>query len=90
MVCDSTNDVLALELAAAGTQFEAPADSKAAFETLMDGDQWMIFKNTKTDVLHWDFSVIQRMLTFDTSDEQWVPLNSYIPCICADGGPNII
>ena len=36
----------------------------------MDGDQWMIFKNTKSDVLHWDFSVIQRMLTFDTSDEQ--------------------
>ena len=56
----------------------------------MDGDKWMIFKNTKTDVLHWDFSVIQRMLTFDTSDEQWVFLSPHIPCIFSDGGPNVI
>ena len=70
MCGDSANDVLALELAAAGTQYAAPDDSKAAFETLMDGDRWMIYRNTQTDVNHWDFSVLQRMLTFDTTDEQ--------------------
>ena len=51
----SANDVLALELAAAGTQFEADDKGKAAFETLMDGDQWMIYQNTKTATNHWDF-----------------------------------
>ena len=47
--------MLALELAAADTQFEADDKGKAAFETLMDGDQWMIYQNTKTGTNHWDF-----------------------------------
>ena len=50
----SANDVLSLEIAAAGTQYEAEDAGQQAFETLMDGDQWMIYKNTKTNVLHWD------------------------------------
>lgn len=51
----STNDVLALEIEAAGTQFEAGSASMEAFASLIDGDQWMIYRNTKTGVLHWDF-----------------------------------
>ena len=54
----STNDVLALEIAAAGTQFSAQkanTSSQAAFETLLDGDLWMIYRNVITGVQHWDF-----------------------------------
>ena len=51
----STNDVLALEIEAAGTEFEAGTTSKDAFASLIDGDQWMIYRNVETGVLHWDF-----------------------------------
>lgn len=54
----STNDVLLLEIAGAGTQYSAQnagTGSQAAFETLLDGDLWMIYRNVLTDVLHWDF-----------------------------------
>lgn len=66
MVCDSTNDVLALEIAAAGTEYsatEADTGSQSAFETLLDGDLWMIYRNVDTDVLHWDFVCIVSMMT---------------------------
>ena len=58
MYSHSTNDVLALEIAAAGTQFSAQnanTSSQAAFETLLDGDLWMIYRNIITGVEHWDF-----------------------------------
>ncbi len=54
----SANDVLTLEIAAGGTQFsaqKASPDSQAAYETLWDGDLWMIYRNANTSVLHWDF-----------------------------------
>jgi len=51
----SSNDVLELQIDAAGTQYAADATSQRAFETLIDGDQWMIYRNVKTNVLHWDF-----------------------------------
>ena len=66
MVCDSTNDVLALEIAAAGTEYsatEADTGSQSAFETLLDGDLWMVYRNVDTDVLHWDFVCIVSMMT---------------------------
>lgn len=44
-----------LETEAAGTQFEADEGSKNALITLFDGDQWMIYRNVLTGVLHWDF-----------------------------------
>ncbi|KAH9918355.1 polysaccharide lyase family 8 protein [Epithele typhae] len=67
---DYSNDVIALEITAGGTEFAAGDDSKSAFETLMDGNLWMIYKNIKTSILHWDFSVTGRMITFAVSDEQ--------------------
>ncbi len=54
-ILTSSNDVLELQIDAAGTQYAADATSQHAFETLIDGDQWMIYRNVKTDVLHWDF-----------------------------------
>ncbi|TFK90255.1 polysaccharide lyase family 8 protein [Polyporus arcularius HHB13444] len=70
---DYTNDVLALEIAGAGTQYSAQnagTGSQAAFETLLDGDLWMIYRNVLTNVLHWDFSVLPRFITFPVSDNQ--------------------
>ena len=52
---DYANDVFDFEIEAAGTQFQATDASRTAFETLWDGNVWMIFRNTVTNVLHWDF-----------------------------------
>lgn len=51
----SANDILALELEAAGTQWAAGQAPRDAFSTDVDGFQWMIYRNILTDVLHWDF-----------------------------------
>lgn len=51
----SSNDVLQYEIEAGGTQFEGPTASRSAFETLWQANPWMIFRNTGTNVLHWDF-----------------------------------
>ncbi|KAF4605272.1 hypothetical protein EYR40_004055 [Pleurotus pulmonarius] len=67
---DYANDVLALEIATGGTQFEATPDSMNAFSTLLDANQWMIYKNTATNVLHWDFSVLGRIIALPVSDNQ--------------------
>ncbi|CDO71536.1 Polysaccharide Lyase Family 8 protein [Trametes cinnabarina] len=70
---DYTNDVLALEIAAAGTQYSAKnanTGSQTAFETLLQGDLWMIYRNVLTDVLHWDFSVLNRFISFPVVDDQ--------------------
>ncbi|KAG1783909.1 polysaccharide lyase family 8 protein [Suillus placidus] len=67
---DFSNDVLNLETEAAGTQFAANATSKTAFETLFDGNRWMIFRNVQTNVSHWDFSVLGRFISFPVIDKQ--------------------
>ncbi|KAI0778157.1 galactose mutarotase-like protein [Trametes elegans] len=70
---DYATDVLALEIAAANTQYSASnssTGSQQAFETLLDGDIWMIYRNIKTNVLHWDFSVLNRFISFPVSDGQ--------------------
>ncbi|KAL5495226.1 hypothetical protein ACEPAI_689 [Sanghuangporus weigelae] len=67
---DYSNAVIELEIAAAGTQFQAGETSREAFEALMDGDQWMIYLNVETGVLHWDFSVVGRMMSFPVADDQ--------------------
>ncbi|KAF9270093.1 polysaccharide lyase family 8 protein [Marasmius fiardii PR-910] len=67
---DYTNDVLDLEVAAAGTQFAANETSKSAMELLFDGDSWMIYRNTQTGTLHWDFSTLPRFISFPIADSQ--------------------
>ena len=51
----SENDLFAFEIEAGGTQFQAGSDARTALETLVDSDQWMIYRNIFTNVLHWDF-----------------------------------
>ncbi|KAG2366568.1 polysaccharide lyase family 8 protein [Suillus spraguei] len=67
---DFANDVFNLEIEAAGTQFAANATSRTAFETLFDGNRWMIFRNVQTNVSHWDFSVLGRFISFPVVDNQ--------------------
>ncbi|EIN13720.1 polysaccharide lyase family 8 protein [Punctularia strigosozonata HHB-11173 SS5] len=67
---DFSNDVLALEITAGGTQFAANSTTKNAFATLIDGDQWMIYRNVLTGVLHWDFSTLPRFISFPVVDAQ--------------------
>ncbi|KAG9018583.1 hypothetical protein FRB90_011305 [Tulasnella sp. 427] len=61
-----------LELSAAGTQWAASGSTRSAFSKLIDASAWMIYKNTKTGVQHWDFSVLGRFITFAVSDLQFV------------------
>ncbi|KAF8898702.1 polysaccharide lyase family 8 protein [Infundibulicybe gibba] len=67
---DYANDVLNLEIAAADTQFQANDVSKVAFSSLISANQWMIFRNTLTGVLHWDFSVLGRIISLPVADNQ--------------------
>ncbi|KAJ3576650.1 hypothetical protein NP233_g291 [Leucocoprinus birnbaumii] len=67
---DFTNDVVDLETEAAQTQFAANSDSQSALATLFDGDRWMIFRNSLTGVLHWDFSALGRFISFPVIDAQ--------------------
>ncbi|KAJ7900391.1 polysaccharide lyase family 8 protein [Mycena olivaceomarginata] len=65
---DFTNDIVDLEVEAGGTQFQVSPAGQTAFATLFDGDAWMIYANTLTGVLHWDFSVLGRFIAFPTAD----------------------
>ncbi|KAJ7597075.1 polysaccharide lyase family 8 protein [Mycena floridula] len=65
-----SNDIVDLELEAKGTSFSAADAPRAALATLFDGDRWMIFYNSITGVIHWDFSVLGRFLTFPVVDNQ--------------------
>jgi hypothetical protein len=63
----SSNDVLELQIDATGTWYAADPFSQHDFETLIDGDQWMVFCNVKTNILHWDFVSHPSLLTYSTS-----------------------
>ncbi|KAK7064199.1 polysaccharide lyase family 8 protein, partial [Favolaschia claudopus] len=65
---DFTNDIVDLEVESAQTQFAGSQINQAAFGTLFDGDAWMIYKNTLTGVLHWDFSALGRFISFPATD----------------------
>ncbi|KZP31300.1 polysaccharide lyase family 8 protein [Athelia psychrophila] len=67
---DYLNDDLDLETEAGGTQFIAGIASREALATLLQGDLWMIYRNVITDVLHWDFSVLGRFISFPVADHQ--------------------
>ncbi|KAJ3511297.1 hypothetical protein NLJ89_g4185 [Agrocybe chaxingu] len=67
---DYTNNVLNLEITAGGTAFQATGASRAAFITLLLANQWMIFVNKVTNVLHWDYSVLGRFVSLPVADNQ--------------------
>jgi len=55
------NADLQFESMAAGTQYAAGDGPMGAFEVLVGGDAWIIYYNTKTGVLHWDFVSLQNI-----------------------------
>ncbi|KAK0233200.1 polysaccharide lyase family 8 protein [Armillaria fumosa] len=65
-----SNDALELELAVLGTQLSAGSDSKDALARLYEGSRWMTFYNTVNGILHWDFSVLPRFISFPVIDGQ--------------------
>lgn len=67
---DYSNDLLDLEHESSQTQFAANQTSQTAFSTFFDGSRWMIYYNTVTQVLHWDFSVLGRFISFPVADNQ--------------------
>ncbi|KAG9016597.1 hypothetical protein FRB90_002878 [Tulasnella sp. 427] len=67
---DYMNLVLSLEIPAAKTHWAANATSKNAFSRLIDGSAWMIYRNTLTNVTHWDFSSLGRFISFPVKDNQ--------------------
>ncbi|KAG8701198.1 hypothetical protein FRC08_004230 [Ceratobasidium sp. 394] len=67
---DFCNAVLALELIAVGTPFQANKAIQDNFAKFIGGARWMTFANTITKVVHWDFSVIGRMISFAVADLQ--------------------
>ncbi|KAF8151251.1 polysaccharide lyase family 8 protein [Mycena galopus ATCC 62051] len=66
---DYANAVFNLEICAGGTEFQSGNASQIAFTTLLLADQWMIFLNTITNILHWDYTVIGRNLAQPVSDK---------------------
>ncbi|KAJ7146741.1 polysaccharide lyase family 8 protein [Mycena epipterygia] len=68
LLYNGANDVFNLEICAGGTQFQSDDVSMAAFTSLLIADQWMIFRNTITNVLHWDYTVIGRNIAQPISD----------------------
>lgn len=67
---DFINDFLEFQIQSAGTQFAAGDMEQKAFTTLLEGTEWMIFKDVKNEVLHWQYSVIGRMISFAVVDNQ--------------------
>ncbi|GLB36185.1 putative polysaccharide lyase family 8, N terminal alpha-helical domain [Lyophyllum shimeji] len=67
---DYINDILDVEIEAAGTEFAANSTSQTALTTLFDGSRWMIYRNAVTGVLHWDFSALGRFISFPVIDNQ--------------------
>ncbi|KIK62001.1 polysaccharide lyase family 8 protein [Collybiopsis luxurians FD-317 M1] len=65
-----SSDVLDLELIAAGTQYSGNTTTINTMETIFNGDAWMIYQNEVTGVLHWDFSVLGRFISFPVADKQ--------------------
>ncbi|KAG8691914.1 hypothetical protein FRC11_005707 [Ceratobasidium sp. 423] len=67
---DFSNALLELELQAADTAFQANASVRDAFSSHIGGAQWMTFEDTKNKTLHWDYTVIGRMVAFAIADDQ--------------------
>ncbi|KAI0067696.1 polysaccharide lyase family 8 protein [Artomyces pyxidatus] len=67
---DYANDVFDVEIEAGGTSLAAGSASRSAFNVLWQANPWMIFRNTVTNVLHWDFSVLGRFIALPVADDQ--------------------
>ncbi|CAO3629612.1 unnamed protein product [Mucor hiemalis] len=66
---DFINSVVNVYSQTADTSFSPPQDSQSAFETLVNGTEWMIVSNYSTNLL-WEYSAIGRMVSFKAADKQ--------------------
>ncbi|KAI8380649.1 polysaccharide lyase family 8 protein [Choanephora cucurbitarum] len=67
---DFINSVVVLYSQTANTTFAPPLSSQQAFQTLLEGTEWMIVANTTNSSLLWEYSAIGRMVSFKASDKQ--------------------
>ncbi|KAG8762719.1 hypothetical protein FRC12_008896 [Ceratobasidium sp. 428] len=67
---DFCNAVLALELIAINTPFQANSTIRDNFAKFIGGSRWMVIANTITKVMHWDLTTIGRMISFAVADLQ--------------------
>ncbi|KAI8971789.1 galactose mutarotase-like domain-containing protein [Mycotypha africana] len=67
---DYISDLLAVFLITKGTPLEPDTVAQEAFETLIDGTEWMIVADTRLKTLLWQYSTIGRMISFKYSDGQ--------------------
>ncbi|CUA68997.1 chondroitinase AC precursor [Rhizoctonia solani] len=65
---DFTNSILDLELLAVDTRFRGNQTVRDTFGFHLDGSRWMTFTNTLSRVVHWDFSVIGRFISYPVAD----------------------
>lgn len=66
------NQVLNVELVAAGTQFAAGSVSRSAMNTLFEANRWMVFRNTVNGRLHWDFVSLPNLSRTITKEKNLV------------------
>ncbi|CEJ01192.1 hypothetical protein RMCBS344292_15227 [Rhizopus microsporus] len=67
---DYINDLLSVFIETKGTDVLPSIDVQNAFETLIEGTEWMIMADTDLHSLLWQYSVIGRMISFKYSDKQ--------------------
>lgn len=66
---DFINSVVNVYSQTANTSFSPPLNSQSAFETLINGTEWMIVSNYSSNLL-WEYSAIGRMVSFKAADKQ--------------------
>ncbi|KAG1474632.1 hypothetical protein G6F56_000243 [Rhizopus delemar] len=67
---DYINDLLSVFIETKNTNLMPSLDAQNAFETLLEGSEWMMIANTKLSKLLWQYSAIGRMVSFRYSDKQ--------------------
>ncbi|CAE7184577.1 unnamed protein product [Rhizoctonia solani] len=65
---DFSNSLIELELQAIGTQFQASKSVQDTFGFHLQGSRWTTFTNVLRKVVHWDFSVIGRFISYPIAD----------------------
>ncbi|KAL5637688.1 hypothetical protein ACGC1H_002078 [Rhizoctonia solani] len=65
---DFSNSLIELELQALGTQFQASKSVQDIFGFHLAGSRWSTYTNVLRKVVHWDFSVIGRYISYPIAD----------------------
>ncbi|CAE6430832.1 unnamed protein product [Rhizoctonia solani] len=65
---DFSNALIDLELIALETPFQANKTVQDTFGFHLDGSRWSTFTNILTRVVHWDYSVIGRFISYPVAD----------------------